>query len=324
MKKKYLILLITISCCGCSTLTKTQIKAVNYFAQTSRDFSQYPSKILTGLAEIRAERGIFYANSLDNPKLHIQELDSIYSFKKENYAASQKADITFKIMDKYAQSLLLLSSGKYVENFQAQSLNFGTDLDSLSTKYNSLGDVKKVPTSIGGAVGQLLAYGGKQYIMSKQAKEIKKFVPAADLLIEVMTDNLLEYLRSTTIRELIKNEEEGINSNYLSYLRQIKTVSSAIINNDTTLFAFNTKSTIANDKEYLALKAHLDAVKHLQEQTIKATDTLRKAHKKLLYTIQKKQRLTGAIPEIQQLFEGIKEMKESIQIIGKPINSSYE
>jgi hypothetical protein len=324
MKNKHLILLMTISLAGCSTLTKTQIKAVNCFAQTSQDFSQFPSKIITGLAEIRSKRGVFYANSLDNPRLHIQELDSIYSFKNENYAISEKVDITFKIIDKYAQSLLLLSSDKYVQNLQEQAQNFGIGIDSLITTYNGLNNVTRVPTSIGGAIGQLLAFGGKQYVRSKQAKEIKKFVPAADLLIDVMTDNLLEYLNSTTVVELIKNEEEGINSNYLSYLRQVKTVSTAVINNDTTVFAFNTKSTVANDHEYLLLKTHLVAVKVVQEQTIDASRDLRKAHKKLLHIIQKKQRLKGAIPEVQALVEGVKEMRKSIKKIEKPSNSSYE
>ena len=96
MKKIYLMLLLTSFMYGCSTLSKTQIKAVNFFATTSKNFSAYPSKIMTGLADIRVKRGVYYANSLDNPRLHIQELDSIYSFKKENYAISAKVNITFQ------------------------------------------------------------------------------------------------------------------------------------------------------------------------------------------------------------------------------------
>ncbi len=64
MNTKYWILLMTLFFGGCSTLTKTQINAVNCFAQTSQDFSQYPSRIVTGLAEIRSKRGVLCANSI--------------------------------------------------------------------------------------------------------------------------------------------------------------------------------------------------------------------------------------------------------------------
>jgi hypothetical protein len=317
MKNSYLILLVKSFACGCSTLSRTQIKAVNFFATTSKNFSAYPSKIMTGLADIRAKRGVYYANSLDNPRLHLQELDSIYSFKKENYAISAKVDITFKIIDKYAQSLLLLSSDKYVTDLQAQAINFGADLDSLTVTYNAISLVNKVPTSIGAAVGQLVAQGGKQFIMSKQAREIKKFVPAAGQLIEVMTGNLLEFLQSSTIDELINNEEYGISSSYLSYLRQIRTVSSAVTGRDSTIFSSNTKSIIANDFDYLALKTSLDAVKTLRQETVAATKKLQKAHNKLLSLIESKRTLTSTVPEIQQLYEEVNEIKKSIQNIQK-------
>ncbi len=324
MIKKYLILLMVSSIAGCASLTKTQILAVNHFAQVSKDFSQYPSKVMTGLADIRADRGVFFANSLDNPRLHIQELDSIYSFKKCDYVISEKVDITFQIIDKYAQSLLLLSSEKHGNSLHEKGLNFGADLDSLTSTYNSMSNVKRVPTSIGGAIGQLLALGGKQYVRLKQAREIKKFVPAADELIEVMTDNLLEFLQSANIKDLIKNEEVGVNSSYLSYLRQVKTVSSAVINNDTTEFAFNTRSTVPNDHAYLNLKMRVDAVISLRDGTVVATKALRKAHKKLLTAIQTRQKLTALIPEVQELYVGIRKLKKSIAIIEKPKNNSYE
>lgn len=323
MKKYYLFLLLPFIMAACATLTQTQIKAVNQFARTSRGFSAYPSKIMSGLAEIRAKRGVYYANSLDNPKLHIQELDSIYSFKKQDYIISNKVDVTFKIIDKYAKSLLLLSADKYEKNLDLQASQFGEDLDSLTTRYNLISDVQKVPTGIGTAIGQLVAFGGRQYIRTKQAKEIKKFVPRADTLIAVMTNNLLEFLLSTNIDELIKNEEAGVNDSYLSYLRHIKTTSSLTSSKDTSLLALNTKSTIENDHEYLELKTSIDGVKKLRQLTVNATRRLRNAHKKLLNTLQKKQKLKTAIWEVQELYDGIKDIKSAIEQIEKPTINSY-
>ena len=183
MKKRKLAFLFTLVLGGCASLTSTQITAVNQFSRTSKNFSAYPSRVISGLAEIRVKRGIYYANSLDSPLLHLDELSDLYIARKNDYKISSTVDITFKVIDKYAQSLLLLSSDKYVTDLESQAKNFGTDLDSLATAYNKIDGVKKVPTGIGGAVNGLIVLGGKQYIRSRQAKEIKKFVPLADSLI---------------------------------------------------------------------------------------------------------------------------------------------
>ncbi len=288
---------------SCASLTKTQVEAVNQFAQTTKDFSDFPSKIMTELADIRLKRGLYYANSLtdtlkgEGAKLHIAELDSIYIQKNIDYSVSSDVDITFKIIDKYSQSLLLLSSDKYVNDIEKQAKNFGVGIDSLIKLNNSIDGSKKLPSDIGGAVSQLIILGGKQYVKNKQAKEIKKFVSLADTLISVMTSNLLEYLTSTKINNLILIEERGITRNYLSFLQQ------------------NINSSIESDKDYLELKNSIDGVKKLQQKTITATKNLRTAHKKLLNEINETKDLKQTIKELQDLYEEIKDLKETVQKI---------
>jgi hypothetical protein len=184
--------------------------------------------------------------------------------------------------------------------------------------------VKRVPTGIGSAIGQLIASGGGQFIRRKQAREIRKFVPAADTIVSVMTGNLLEFLQSSHIRELIENEEAGITSNYLSYLRQVKTESSMSSPADTSFITLNTKSAISSDLDYLQMKANLDNVKKLQALTITATSKLRAAHKKLLEVIRARQTLKTSIPEIQSLYDDIIKIKKAVDQIEKPRNTSYE
>lgn len=312
-----LVCFIVLLIMSCSPLTKTQVKAVNSFAVVTKDFSAYPSKIMTELADIRMKRGIYYANSVETPKLHLEELDSIYSFHKGDYAILDKFDVTFKILDKYAQSLVLLTSDKYNSNLKEQAVRFGTDLDSLTTLYNAKDFGSKVPTSIGGAVSQLIAFGGSQYIRRRQAREVKKFVPQADKLVEVMTNNLLEFLESKNIATLIDNESRGISSNYLSYLRQSKTVSSAFTAKDTVMVSSNTKATVTDDMEYIKMRFAIDNVRDLRDETALATRALRKAHAKLLETIKERRKLKTAVSEIQELYEGVRGINKTILQIEK-------
>jgi len=247
------------------------------------------------------KRGVYFSNSIDDPALHIEDLDGLHEAMESDFKISKKVDITFKVIDKYAQSLLLLSSGKYVEDLTLQAKTFGADLDSLAEAYNSISGVTKVPSGIGGAIRSLVVLGGKQYIKSKQAKEIRKFVPAADTLIAVMTTNLLEFLESTNIADLIDNEEKGIKSNYMSFLRQ-------------------RKASIENERDYLELKSNLSSIKAMRHKTVLATRHLRRAHKKLVVVIDQKKDLTETIAELQDLYEDVKELRTITDIFNSSKN----
>lgn len=145
MEKSLYILGISIILGGCASLTKTQIKSVNQFAETSKDFSAYPSKIMVELANVRLKRAIYYANFYYNvPDKYLNELDSAYNEKNRDYKLSEKVEITFKTIDKYAQSLLLLSSDKYNTDLKEQSNNFGNDIDSLINQYNRINGINRI------------------------------------------------------------------------------------------------------------------------------------------------------------------------------------
>jgi hypothetical protein len=300
LKNLILICALSLFVCGCATLSKTQIESVNQFARYSKDFSAFPSRIMTELADIRTIRGVWYANSLSVPKLHIDVLDSVYFNKTHAYNISEKSDITFQVIDKYARSLALLSSDRYESEFVKQTEGFGVSLDTLIKRYNRIDQSAALPEGIGAAASKLVIMGGRQYIRSKQAREIKKFVPRADTLVAVMTSNLLQFLKSENIDELIKAEEFGINQNYLSYIRQSQGTS------------------VEADFQYLELKSRLDKVKELRSKTITATKSMRNAHAELLVTIREKKKLIESLQELKVMAEEVKDLKATVDKIDKP------
>src|ERR1035437_7552632 len=78
MKSNIFVLILILFITSCASLTKTQIETVNQFAQTTKNFSAFPSKIITGLADVRTIRGIYAANSIGTPEFHLKELDNTY------------------------------------------------------------------------------------------------------------------------------------------------------------------------------------------------------------------------------------------------------
>jgi len=302
MKNLLILLNFILLFTGCASLTKTQIETVNQFGQSTKNFSAFPSKIITGLADIRTFRGIYAANSISTPEFHMKELNSTYSLRISDYGQSQKVDITFQIIDQYAQSLILLTSDQYSADIKAQALVMGPMLDSLIAVYNTFDKNSKIQVGIGAAVSQLIILGGKQYIRHKQATEVKKFVTQADPLIEVMTKNLLEFLDgkhvvkgndSTSLKSLIDYEYEAVPRDYQSFLSQ-------------------NKASIENEKEYLKIKNDLDQVRNLQIQTIAATKQLRDTHKQLSEILKKRKKLKERFTELQELYQDVNQLKSTV------------
>jgi hypothetical protein len=296
MQKTIVYVALCLLLTACATLTTTQIKSVNQFAETSKNFSAYPGKILSELCDIRRQSGVYFAAGLSDPRNIVTELDSVYSDLVGDFNATQKVDITFEIIDKYAQSLMLLSSDKHAADLAQQAKTFGTDIDSLITIYNRISGTAPLPSGIGGAVKKLVVLAGAQYIKIKQAKEIKKFVPQADALIGEMTKNLLEFLQTTKLNALIVAMETKIRADFKNYYG----------NASNKPFAENSFN------QYLGLKKQIDEVKALRDQTIAATQQLRKAHAALLTEIQTKKTLHEMRAEVKTLVEQVKDIKQTI------------
>ncbi len=288
MRRAFFILVVSYLACSCATLTKSQIESVNQFGRMTENFSAFPGRIMAELADIRKCREVYYANSLSIPQNHIDILDSIHYNKVHGNALSEKADITFRIIDNYSDALSLLSSDKYINELKNHSENLGEDLDTLISHYNRIDKSARLPLGIGAAAGKFIQIGGRQFIRCRQAKEIKKYIPQADTLIAVMTGNLITFLKSGNIDQLIDAEERGLNTDYLSFI------------------SHSSKTSIANDFEYLDLKERIEQVKQLRSMTISATNSIRKAHGKMLGSIEKRRNL-------KEIVEGFREMAVQIR-----------
>ncbi|WP_373057581.1 hypothetical protein [Zunongwangia sp. H14] len=299
MRKIILLLLLSAFISGCSSLSKSQIETVQQFGEVTSNFSAYPSAIMEELAEIRLKRGLYYASTLTDPMRHLDELDSIYSQKKYDYKVSEKIDVTFRVLDKYAQSLVLLSSGDYTANLQNNAAEFGVGMDSLVNLYNVKSNAEKLPAGIGEALGKIVGFSGDRYIKVKQSEKIKEYVTKADTLVLIMTSNLLEYLESSNLEELISYEEKMIRRNYLTYLQLTDT------------------GTFESQREYLDLKSNLDAAKDLKALTIQSTKDLQAAHKELVQVVQKKQKLHSTIKELRVFYQQVAEIRETLNALKK-------
>ncbi|HXD94186.1 MAG TPA: hypothetical protein VNX01_13320 [Bacteroidia bacterium] len=292
MKKPIYVLITSLILGSCASLTKTQISAVNEFAQTSKKISVYPSKIIAVLNEIHIKNGIITASTYTDNIVREKAILNVVQFKVKNDIVTTKLNLSFQIIDKYAQSLLLISSDKHTKDIDSLASNFGAGIDSLISIYKSIDKETKIPDGFGAAIGKLISLSGKQYIKIKQANEIKKLIPQADVLLVSMTNNIDNYL-SETATSLLTSYGDEAKTNYEELLKQ-------------------NKASIENDKDYFQLLTNIHYVEELRKEIITTIKDIQIAHDKLCEIIGKRTCLKKPVHEIQVFKEDVKKMKSTI------------
>jgi hypothetical protein len=296
MKKITLMLTgLTFTICSCASLSDSQIKAINSFANTTSNYSQYSNMIFKELSKVKQKNGLMYANKLINAENRIVVLDSIFSDAIFDNKFSKKIDLSFKLIDKYAQSLMLLSSDKHSLKLKENALKLGISIDSLTKVYNHISPYNTLPNNIGSPIGKIIALGGEQYVKYKQTKELKKFISKGDLLVNSITENLIDFFNSSQIDILIQDQERKLRLNYLAFNNGEKEIN---LNNSTI---------------YLELRNKIYQIKKLNQEVITYTRSIKKTHYKLKQVINKKQKLTTSIKELQKLQQELINLKKTIK-----------
>ncbi|HEY4323829.1 MAG TPA: hypothetical protein VGN20_07575 [Mucilaginibacter sp.] len=309
---------------SCATLTKSQLNEVNAFGQLTSNFSAFPGTIVSNYNQVHRQTQIYRANSLAKPEAHVEAIAIANDFAKVTNPYEQKIDLSLKIVDQYAQGLILLTSNKHNKTLDTAATKFGTNLDGLVSTYNKIDPGAKLPTGIGAAVAAVITFGGDIYIRSKQAEDVKQVVPMGDVIIEKITINLLTFLgpiidtdRKEGLAYMIRQERITIANNYIAYLRLNRDDIS--IDRDKENFSGFIKherfASISDDKDYLKMLQDLDGAELLRQQCVQAVIGLRKAHAKLLQDIQQKVTLKQFAQELQDYGSEVQTIYKTIKAI---------
>ena len=297
MKKIVYGLILLLLAGGCASVSKQQRSVVNDFAAKTENFALYPDKIMGELADIRETRGIYYANSFTDPVLHLNELNNIASERLKDDKLAGKTRIAFKLLDEYAGALVQLSSDTPIKNAGESSLKFGVELETLVGMYNKADGAKPLPSGIGTMLAQAMDVGTRNYLANKQYKELKKFVNQADTLVSVVCGEMVEFLSSKGLGQLVQAEESGVNESFRFY--------------------FTKRSpTIEGEKEYIALMKRVEAVKQMQKQTIEAANSLKKAHKKLAAELNREFTFKEFAAVLNDFYKDVELLNKTAHLIG--------
>lgn len=294
----FLVALI-LSFSSCATLSKEQIKSVEKFSNACDSFNRYPSLLFTELAQIRMERGFFYASSLTNSDNRINELNSIYKAFDQDIKLAHKCDASLEILKSYSNALKILTANGRWESRGVEFRSLGRAVDSLIIKTNKLNLFQEdLPVGIAKSAAKIVAYGAETLLKRKQQRLTIAFVNEADTLVQAIVNGLVQVLRNPQVAVLIENETTSLPQNYKSFLKSNPTFSA-----------------LEYDRKYLQLKERTDKLTYSRGQIISAANRLAKAHKEIAQNLQKKRAFGEVFDQLSQLISDIEMLKKQFTTI---------
>lgn len=287
----YYCLLLLLLVGSCRTVSMEQRKIVQQFADKTESYAASPERIWTELAGIRESRGVYYANSFTDPASHLQVLDAIVKERLHDDSIPGRIGTVFKILDRYASGLAELSSDSPSKNNTALLKSFGVDLESLIRDYNRFDGKNTIPAGVGTLLAQSLDFGVNTWLANRQCKAMRKYVSQADPLVATVCDAMADYLSSDLLSGLIRNEASGVGESFLFY------------------FTKRSPPALESEMAYLSLMKRVEAVKELQQQSVRAAKSLKKAHAKLAELLGQKRTLNEITADLVSFYSEVEKIQ---------------
>lgn len=294
MKNLINLMLLSVLLQSCNTLTHSEKTHVRQFAASTKNIPQYAFKFHQSLSNVRKSRGVYFANTLSTPSLHLNELDSIYAQHKLDERKTILFLNSFEILSTYSKILLTLSSDVYVDDLYNNVKELEYNLESLIKLNNTLTSFD-TPTgfiNIGAKIGVI---SGRIYLNQKQSKEIKILLNSSDTLITNVSNNIISYLDSKNLNDIINNEDKMLSINYLSYIQQTN------------------RTNITNDLEYIQLKSNVDNIKQLRKKLIICMVNLKDSHEIIVKELNKKNSIVDNLNQLKELARTVIEINQIVK-----------
>lgn len=294
-KVKYLIIILSgVIIGGCSPLTVGQMQAAGELTFRTDTIVRSPQVLLSELAEIRKERGLLLAASITAPELHLEELNAIAAGVDKDRTDINQSGVYVQVLQSYLRALRSLSLEDRREAAGVQFRGIGREIETIIGEYNALdtglGDIPEGYASLAGDVSGAIS---RAVMTSVQGKLLKETVIAADTLVGATCDSLIAILRSDKMNDLIENEREALEDNYLALLARMENG--------------GFRPSVALDRKYVELKLKAENINDIRNSCVSALRSLKNAHRKLALNYAEKADREEALPD--DLLDDIREVK---------------
>ena len=272
---------------GCSSMTKAQLKRVNSLAVVSDSAVTGPGSIFRMLDDVRMDRGLIYAASLQGTDTRIRELNDLADATARQSRLADKADVCVNILDSYIRALRSVSNDARWKRNGTELRGIGRNMDSIAIVYNKLDWGTLYEPGIAKQIGKTSGYLAEQYGKRRQRKLVRNILEHGDTLVDACVKSLVEGLKSDDLKGLIENERTGLENNYRAYL------------NSTT--STGTTPLPEFDRAYIENRIKLENAEVMRRQCITMLQSFSRAHHALLKEMDNHRTYTEFADELFEL-----------------------
>ena len=290
------MLFLLVHMTGCTSMTKAQLKRVNSLAVVSDSAVTGPGSIFRMLDEVRMERGLIYAASLQGTDTRIQELNGLADATSNQTRLADKADVCIIILDSYIRALRSVSNEARWKRNGTELRGIGRNMDSLAIAYNKLDWGMLYEPGIAKQIGKTSGYLTEQYGKRRQRKVVKNILEHGDTLVDACVKSLVDGLKSAEFKSLIENERTGLQNNYRAYLN------STSLNGTAPLPEF--------DRMYIENRLKTERAEATRRQCITMLQSFNRAHHALLKEMDNRRTYTEFADELYELNRQIHDLSE--------------
>ena len=281
------MLFIVVYMSGCSSMTKAQLKRVNSLAVVSDSAITGPGSVLRILDQVRLDRGLMYAASLQGADTRIRELNGLADATAQMSRLADKSDVCIDILSSYVRALRSVSSETRWKQNGTELRGIGRNLDSLAIAYNKLDWGTLYEPGIAKQIGRTSGYLAEQYGKRHQRKTVQGMLTHGDKLVDECVQTMVSVLKSDEFKSLIDNERQGLENNYRAYLN------AASLNGITPDADF--------DRLYIESRLRVDLAEQTRRRCITMLQSFGRAHSALVKEMRNRRTYSEFMDELFEL-----------------------
>ena len=281
------MLFIVVYMSGCSSMTKAQLKRVNSLAVVSDSAITGPGSVLRILYQVRLDRGLMYAASLQGADTRIRELNGLADATAKMSRLADKSDVCIDILSSYVRALRSVSSETRWKQNGTELRGIGRNLDSLATAYNKLDWGTLYEPGIAKQIGRTSGYLAEQYGKRHQRKTVQGMLTHGDKLVDECVQTMVSVLKSDEFKSLIDNERRGLENNYRAYL------------NAASLNGITPSTDL--DRLYIESRLRVDLAEQTRRRCITMLQSFGRAHSALVKEMQNRRTYSEFMDELFEL-----------------------
>ncbi len=214
-----LLLLLFLS--SCAALTKSQKKAVDEFAESSKEFSAAPKKFLQSVNECFYKYGKLEAATTDDVNRRLNHLDNIINRYNRWDNFIEKYNTSYLLIEKYGKALQSFANIDVEKDVNENAASMGNAIDTL-IKRSSERKINTIPLGFGNLAAKIIQKAGNRYIRKRQKEDLIAFLTIGDVLVDSIHIVLKELVAETLVFGKLNEVDTNSRKLYLAYLNELE------------------------------------------------------------------------------------------------------